>query len=154
MSQPTEDAGSSRPAVRFVLDWIEITDSMDLDSVGEFRFLCRVRSDLRGVLHDTPLPEEGTVSISEKASKNHLGPLDLVLYQGQVEEGESITLEITGEEVDLFSPNDPLEYYERVFTGDPSGWYGMYTPWDEGQNDLELRAQWRLGYHVEGATKA
>jgi hypothetical protein len=145
------------PHIRFTLDWLEITDSMDLDGVGEFRFLFRVRSDLRGVLRDTLLPEEGTVSISERAGHNHLGPLDLVLYEGPVERGERVTLEVTGEEVDLLSPNDEIEYYERSFTGDPDGWVGTYAPWDgdgSGGRDPEQRAQWLLSYRIERADPA
>jgi hypothetical protein len=144
-------AALESPHIRFILDWLEITDSMDIDSVGEFRFLFRVRSDLRGVLRDTLLPEEGTVSISERAGHNHLGPLNLVLYDGPVERGESVVLEVTGEEVDLLSPNDEVEFYERSFTGDPLGWVGTYTPWDGegGGRDPEQLAQWLLSYRVE-----
>lgn len=145
------EAEGSR-SVRFVLDWIEITDSMDLDSVGEFRFLFRVRSDRRGLLRDTRLPEHGTVSISEDSAHNHLGPLDLLLYEGAIEEGEVLTLEATGEEVDTLTANDELEWYERSFTGDPASWIGTYSPRDEdggGGPDPERRAQWRLSYRVE-----
>lgn len=147
-----EESEVQQGGIRVILDWIEVIDSMDLDGVGEFRFLCRVKTDRRGILKDTPLPEHGTISIPEDAARNHLGPLDLVLYEGPVEEGESMTLEITGEEVDLLSPNDPLEYYERSFTGDPESWFGTYSPWDEGEKDPENRAQWRLSYRVEAMT--
>jgi hypothetical protein len=140
--------------VRFILDWLEITDSMDFDSVGEFRFLFRVLSDRRGILRDTPLPEEGTLAISERPGQNHLGPLDLLLYEGLVERGETVTLEVTGEEVDLLSPPDEVEFYERSFSGDPEGWLGTYSPWDEnepGRTDPERRAQWMLSYRIERA---
>lgn len=134
--------------LQVILDWIEVTDSMDLDGVGEFRFLCRVRSNFRGLVKDTMFPEEGIISIPEKASKNHVGPLDLLLYDGPVEVGETFTLEITGEEVDYLSPNDEVEWFEREFAGDPAAWDGSYTPWDEGEDDPERREQWRLGYRV------
>lgn len=153
MSEPAaQQPEGQEGGIRIILDWIEIIDSMDLDGVGEFRFLCRVKSDRRGILHDTRLPEHGTISIPEDAARNHLGPLDLVLFEGPVEPGEAVTLEITGEEVDLLSPNDPLEYYERTFTGEPESWFGTYSPWDEGGDDPENRAQWRLSYRVEART--
>ncbi len=137
--------------MRFVLNWIEITDSMDVDRIGEFRFLFRVRSDRRGVLRDTALPEEGTLSISERAGENRLGPLDLILFEGDVERGESLTVEVTGEEVDLVTRNDPVDWYERTFAGEPEDWLGTYTPWDESElgQDPEARDQWRLGYTIE-----
>lgn len=147
-----EDPATEGWHARFILDWIEISDSMDLDSVGEFRFLFRIRSDCRGLLRDTPLPEEGTIDISSDPARNHLGPLDLVLYDGPVEAGEAITLEVTGEEVDRFSRNEPLEWYERSLDGNPGDWAGTYTPWDEGEadrRDPEHRAQWRMSYRVE-----
>lgn len=134
--------------LQIVLDWIEVTDSMDLDGVGEFRFLFRLRSNFRGLIQDTLLPEEGVLSIPEKATHNHVGPLDLVVYEGHVEVGEVLTLEITGEEVDYLSPNDQVEWYEREFEGDPATWHGPYSPWDEGSQDPEKRKQWRLGYRV------
>ncbi len=155
MNQPDPAAATDRRTrVRFTLDWIEITDSMDLDSVGEFRFLFRLRSERRGLLRDTYLPPDGTLEISEDPEKNHLGPLDLVLWEGAVEPGETVVLEATGEEVDLLSPNDELEWYERVFQGDPAGWVRAYGPWDgEGtpgpRPDPESLAQWRLAYRVE-----
>ena len=157
MADPTRTAPDTETRVRFVLDWIEILDSMDLDEIGEFRFLFRLRSDFRGILRDTLLPEEGTVAISQRPPDNRLGPLDLELYEGPVEAGETLTLEATGEEVDLLTPNDPVEWYERSFSGNPADWAGPYSPFDEadrGAQDPESRAQWRLHYTVETTTGA
>lgn len=138
-----------RSGVRFILDWLEVIDSMDIDSVGEFRFLFRIRSDRRGILRDTAFPEEGTISISEDAGRNHMGPLQTVLFEGDIEPDEKLTLEVTGEEVDRLSRNDPLDSYERTFEGDPSTWVGLYAPWDEGETDPENLAQWLIGYRIE-----
>lgn len=138
--------------IRITLDWIEILDSMDLDTYGEFQFVFRVITDRRGLLAETRYPEAGTASISEHPAMNRAMHLDLRVFEGLLEEDEVLILEATGEDVDRLSRNDRIESYRREFRGSPSDWVGKHGPWDEGgeeERDPENLKQWRLGYRIE-----
>lgn len=146
------DSVHNTSRVRFTLDFIEILDSLDLDTYGEFHFEFNVYSDRRGLLRKSRLPENGTLSISEHPAMNRIGHLDHLLWEGKVEPGELIILEAQGEDRDRLSRNDPVQNYRREFHGNPDSWTGRYGPWDEGTEEVrdpENLEQWRLGYTIE-----
>ena len=47
------------------------------------------------------------------------------------------------------SPDDHLQEYRREFTGDPGSWVGRHQPIDEGSDDPENLADWRVCYDIE-----
>ncbi len=58
-------------------------------------------------------------------------------------------VELFGTELDNLSPNDELQSYHREYTGDPSTWVGRHQPTDEGSDDPENLADWRVCYDIE-----
>lgn len=135
--------------VRITLDFIQITDRLDLDMDGEFRFEFSVSSLRRGLLRESRLPESGTLSISRHPAMNWIGHLDHLLWEGTVETGEVIILDARGEDVDRLSRNDPVQSYRREFSGSPDIWAGRYGDGTQAMPDPEDLEQWRLGYTIE-----
>ena len=139
--------------VRVTLRYIQILDRKDLDEYGEFVFEFRVSAPARGLNQVTRIPDSGHMSLSDHAAMNKV-TLDRVIFEGQVEDGDTLVIEATGEELDQLSSNDQVTEYRREFTGPVSGWIGEYTPWDEGsdeQRDAEQLGDWRLSYGIERA---
>ncbi len=127
------------------LKWIQITDNMEpgSEALGEFVFTSRVTGS-EGT-SERRLPPEGSWFISEKPGKNRV-KLDEVLYLGDVE--NDLQIELSGEEQDRITGSDSLPAYERSFSGPPSSWVGLHGPGDEGDEDPESLAGWRIGYEI------
>lgn len=131
--------------IEIILRWIQILDSHDLDEEGEFRFLSKITT--AGQTHEKRFPGgDGYWVISENPARNIVDKIDLTLYKGPA--GDSLVVELYGEELDKFSKNDELETYRKEFTGDRSTWIGRHQPTDEGTGDPENLTDWRLCYDI------
>jgi hypothetical protein len=133
--------------VRVILRWIQIKDKLEpfYETHGEFRFSSRVTSG--GAVMKTRFPEEGHWEISDLPRFNKVDGIDKVLFDGEA--GESLVVELFGEEIDPFSPNDPLNDYRREFGGPAETWAGMQAPGNEGLSDPENMPLWRVAYEIE-----
>lgn len=139
--------------LRVTLRYIEILDSKDVDTTGEFRFRFRVAIPDREVETVTHIPDESKapLAISEHPAMNRV-TLDQVLFEGTVMDGDQLVITAEGEEHDRLTSNDALRAYERVLTGPVDGWMGDYSPWDEGtaeDPDPEQLGDWRFAYVIE-----
>ena len=139
------DNGSTQ--VRVTLRWIQIKDNKEspLDDEGEFRFQSKVTSGDEST--ELTFPEEGYWSISDHPRRNKVDKIDKILYEGSA--GDSLVVELSGVELDTLSSNDSLEDYRREYTGDPVSWVGRHQPADEGSDDPENMADWRVCYDIE-----
>lgn len=137
--------------IRVTVSYVEILDRKDLDEHGEFVFDFKVAVPGRGVEQTTRVPESGHLAISDHPSMNRVS-LNTRIFEGDVEEGDSLVLEAKGTEKDQLTADDDLTAYRRELTGPVSGWAGTYSPWDEGSVDAadpEQLGDWRLAYEVE-----
>jgi hypothetical protein len=135
--------------VRVVLRWIQIKDKLEpfFKEYGEFFFRTRVTSGIRTT--ELRLPEKGHWEISDHPRFNRVDKIDKILFEGDV--GDSMVIELFGEEIDTLSQNDHLDDYRREFTGDCASWIGRIAPGDEGSDDPENMSNWRVGYDIEMA---
>jgi hypothetical protein len=135
--------------VRVILRWLQIKDQLDpsYEKHGEFRFSSRVSSG--DTVSETRFPEEGYWEISDHPRFNKVSGIDKILYDGQV--ADDLVVELFGEEIDFFSPNDKLDDYRREFSGPAESWAGVHAPGNEGQNDPENMPLWRVCYEIEVA---
>ena len=139
--------------IRITLRYVEILDSKDADGVGEFFFTFKGSVPDRGEEQTVRIPEKGYMSISEHPSMRKV-TMNTVIFDGEVEDGETLVVEGQGEEQDRISANDQLNAYRREFTGDVASWVGSYSPWDEGSEDTqdpEQLGDWRIAYSIEEA---
>ena len=137
--------------IRVTLRYIEILDSKDLDGEGEFVFEFKGSVPERGEEQTLRIPDSGHMKVSDHPAMRKV-TLNKVFFEGEVEDGETLVLEATGEEIDRVSANDQIQSYRREFTGDVASWIGEYTPWDEGSADTqdpEQLGDWRLAYSIE-----
>ena len=146
-------AGASPRRIRVTLRYIEILDSKDVDTWGEFRFRFRAGVPERDEVLESRIPEDedSYLSVSEHPAMNRIS-VDRVLFEGSVGPGESLLVEAEGEEVDRFTPNDPITPYSRVFSGPVETALGEHGPWDEGngeEDDPEQLGDWRFAYVIE-----
>ena len=139
------DSGNGQ--IRVILRWIQIKDNKEAMwyDEGEFRFRSVVTT--AGQSHEIQFPEQGYWSISDHPRRNKVDKIDKVLYEGAC--GESLVIELFGEELDDFTPNDHLENYRREYSGDASSWIGRHQPTDEGSDDPENMVDWRVCYDIE-----
>jgi hypothetical protein len=145
--------GFSPRRVRVTLRYIEILDSKDIDTWGEFRFRFRAGVPERDEIAEPRIPEEehAHLSVSEHPAMNRIS-IGKVLFEGDVGPGESLLVEADGEEVDRFTPNDPITPYRRVFSTPVEAALGEHGPWDEGngeEGDPEQLGDWRFAYVIE-----
>ena len=133
--------------VRVIMRWIEIKDMLEpaYEEHGEFRFSSRVTSG--DTVMEARFPEKGHWEISDRPRFNRVSGIDRVLFEGQV--GDSLVIELFGEEIDFFTANDKLDDYRREFTGPVEGWVGVQAPGNEGQSDPENMDLWRVCYEIE-----
>ena len=133
--------------LRVTLRWLQIKDRMEpfFKKKGEFVFSTRVTS--AGKVFETRIPERGHWEITDHPRFNTVDNIDKVFFDGTTD-GE-LVIELRGEEIDLFTPNDQLAPYRREFRGDPERWVGRYAPDDEGSNDPENMSNWRICYDIE-----
>jgi hypothetical protein len=130
-----------------ILRWIQIKDNLEpfYETHGEFRFSSRVTTGAE--VTETRFPEEGHWEISDHPQFNKVEGIDKVLFDGPA--GETLLVELFGEEIDPFSANDQLNEYRREFTGAPDTWAGPQAPGNEGLGDPENMPLWRVAYDVE-----
>ena len=135
--------------IRVVLRWIQIKDNKEAawDDEGEFRFQSKVTT--QGVRHELEFPEQGYWTISDHPKRNKVDKIDKILFEGHT--GNSLTVELSGVELDKMTANDHLENYSKSFSGDPSDWLGRHQPTDEGIGDPENMSDWRICYDIESA---
>ncbi len=135
--------------VRVVLRWIQIKDNKEAawDDEGEFRFRSKITTAGRSQM--LTFPEEGYWSISDHPRRNKVDKIDKVLFEGDA--GDTLVVEMFGEELDNLTPNDHLEDYRREFTGPVASWLGRHQPTDEGTGDPENMSDWRICYDIENA---
>lgn len=139
--------------IRVTLRYLEILDRKDLDEYGEFVFKFSGSVPDREETQEVRIPEKGHLSISDHPAMNRLS-INTVIFEGEVEDGETLVLEATGEELDMLSANDELTPYRREFRGDVADWLGEHTPWDQGSDDAadpEQLGDWRFGFAIEKA---
>lgn len=146
-------ADTSSRRVRVTLRYIEILDSKDVDTYGEFRFRFRAGVPERDEVVESRIPEDehAHLSISEHPAMNRIS-IGKVLFEGDVRAGDSLLVEAEGEEVDRFTPNDPITPYRRTFSGSLEAALGEHGPWDEGndeEDDPEQLGDWRFAYVIE-----
>ena len=141
--------GEAGQRIQIVLRWIQILDKLEpfYKETGEFVFRSKVQSGDH--VNEIRFPEEGYYAISDKPGWNRLEKLNKVLFEGVP--GEEMVIELSGEEIDQFSANDPLDHYRREFTGDPEEWLGHYEPVDEGSTDPESMGNWRICFDIRKA---
>ena len=135
--------------IRVILRWIQIKDNKEAawDDEGEFRFRSKVTT--AGQSHELQFPEQGFWSISDHPRRNKVDKIDKVLFEGAA--GDSLVIEMFGEELDQLTANDHLEDYRREFTGAVASWLGRHQPTDEGTGDPENMSDWRICYDIETA---
>ena len=115
---------------------------------GEFVFWAKVWTDNGGgKVQETRMPRKGHYPISDHPRWNRLNNLDKVLFEGEVV--DHLAIELRGEELDQLSGNDQLEFYTRTFTGPIQDHVRVIQPGDEGSDDPENMANWRIGYEIE-----
>jgi len=141
--------------VRVILRWIQILDKMEpaWEEVGEFRFQTRVST--AGTTQEFHFPEAGHYEISDHPAWNKL-VLNRVIYEGPA--GDSMTIELLGQEIDSLSSNDVLDHYQRQFEGSHDAWYGWYGPGEDVPPELtkvsedpEMMDKWRVCYIIQPA---
>jgi len=142
------DNGGNR--IRVILRWIQVTDIHEApgDMEGEFRFTSRVTTG--GETTELVFPDPPKYwTVRDDPRYNKIDKIDKVLFEGEA--GDSLVVELSGVELDRFTPDDPLEDYRKEFTGPVSSWVGRYQPTDEGTGDPENMSDWRVCYDVEMA---
>jgi len=135
--------------IRVTLRWIQIKDNKEAmwDDEGEFRFRSKVTTGSQ--VEEIEFPEQGYWAISDHPRRNKVDKIDKVLFEGEA--GDSLVVELFGEELDQLTANDHLEDYRREFTGPVSSWVGRHQPTDEGVGDPENMSDWRICFDVETA---
>ena len=142
----TDQAGER---IQVVLRWIQILDKLEpfFKETGEFVFTSKVET--AGKVEEYRFPEEGYYAISDKPGWNRLEKLNKVLFDGVA--GDSLVVELMGEELDQLSANDQLDHYRREFSGNVADWIGHYEPVDEGSADPENMPKWRICFDIKKA---
>lgn len=138
---------NSGKRIRVILRWIQIKDKLEpfFKEHGEFFFRTKVTTAGKSVEHR--LPEEGHWEISDHPRFSKVDKIDKILFEG--EPGDTLTVELFGEEIDQLSANDHLDPYRKEFVGDAAGWVGLHAPGDEGSDDPENMGNWRVAYQIE-----
>jgi hypothetical protein len=134
--------------VKVILDKIRILDYQDslIKGEGKVNFTSVVVPDNdESRKQVTRLPARGVYYVVGAPGENEI-ILGVTIFDGAVK-GRSLSISITGKEIDFFDPDDELNRYHRVFTGDPNTWYGQYNPRDE-YLDLEDVKDWALWYRI------
>ena len=136
--------------VRVVLEQIQIDDDLEpfFKGKGEFCFYARAWTpENGGILKEMKLPEKGHFHLSDQPGSNEVR-LDTVLFDDWVE--SRLTIRVGGVELDTFDPDDRLTPFTHVFRGNPSDWFGAYTPTGEAVDAQDVGG-WKLWFRVEPA---
>ena len=145
---------SGAEKIKVTVRSVQILDSLDLDKVGEFVFHAKVSSNnLGGEVKESRYPATGHMEISEEPVYNR-AILNWEIFEGEV--SDHLAIELIGEELDRFSPNDYLDTYQREFSGPVAGWLGTYGPGedigaDSGDDDPEMMSNWRVTIFIDRA---
>lgn len=134
--------------VKVILDKIRIMDDQDplCKREGELVFTAVVVPDDDAPRKQvTRLPASGVYKVSDKPGENDVS-IGATLFDGVVKD-RSLSITISGKEIDLFDPDDELNRYHRKFFGAPETWYGQYYPADE-YLDREDVGDWALWYRI------
>lgn len=134
-------------SIKVILDRIRILDDHDpcLKGKGELTFTTVVVPDKDDKKKQVRrLPEKGIYHVSDKPGKNDID-LGVTIFEGSA--SESLSIGISGKEIDFFDRNDELSRYYRSFRGDPKKWYGKYQPGDEYM-DKESVGDWQVWYRI------
>lgn len=134
--------------IKVILDKIQIMNDHDpcIKGMGELTFTAVVvPDDDPSRKQVTRLPSEGVYKVSDKPGKNSLN-IGVILFDGLVKH-RALSISISGKEIDLFDPDDELNRYHRIFSGDPETWYGQYSPTDE-YLDRENVGDWALWFRI------
>ena len=125
--------------IRVVLRWIEIVDTKEpvWQDHAQFRFAARITTG--GATTSHAFPERGHYNITDQPRWNRV-VLNRVIFAGEA--GAALVVEVTGEELDRVTADEPLDDYRREFTGSPQDWIGVYE---------ETLSNWRIGYTIEAA---
>ena len=148
--KPIDTAPTPARRVRILLKRIEVLDDKEtwFPSPGELVFeTALIPNDDIDRTVTRRIPPTGHISLSNGQSK----ALNLVLYDGYLEEGAPLEVNIGGTEMDnllIFTKKDPVTRYRRRFTGDILSWAGEYTPEDE-PDDPEALKDWKIWYMIE-----
>ncbi len=137
--------------IRVTLRYVEILDSKDIDGEGEFVFEFTGSVPDRSEVQTIRIPETGHMSISDHPAMRKV-TMNKVIFDGEVEDGETLVLHGEGRELDRLSKDDFLNPYRRELSGPISDWLGEYSPWDEGsehETDPEQLGDWRIAFSVE-----
>jgi hypothetical protein len=140
----TEQAGKR---IQVVLRWIQILDKLEPFYKETREFVFRSKVESAGKVEEYRFPEQGYYAISDKPGWNRLEKLNKVLYEGPA--GDSMVVELMGEELDQLSANDQLDHYRREFSGNVGDWIGHYEPVDEGSTDPENMPTWRICFDIQ-----
>ena len=144
----TEETPVEGKPVKVILDKIRIMNDRDpcIKGKGELTFTSVVvpDNDASGK-QVTRLPGKGVYHVSDKPGENEIR-LEVTLFDGIVK-NRSLSMSISGKEIDFLDPDDELNRYRRVFSGDPDTWYGQYYPSDE-YLDREDVGDWALWYRI------
>ena len=144
----TEEIPVTGKHVKVVLDKIRIMDDHDscIKGKGELTFTSVIvpdNDDSRKQV--TRLPAKGVYHVSDKPGENEIR-LEVTLFDGIVT-NRFLSISISGKEIDIFDPDDELNRYHRVFSGDTDTWCGQYYPSDE-YIDREDVGDWALWYRI------
>ena len=91
------------------------------------------------------LPDHGAFRLSDLPGSNEVA-VDAVVFDDWVV--NTLAVEIGGVELDTFDPDDRLASYKRVFSGDPTNWFGAYAPTSDVV-DVQDVGGWRLWLRIE-----
>lgn len=144
----TEEAPTPGSRIRVIVDKIRVMDDHDpcIKGKGELLFTAVVVPDNdRSRKQVVRLPERGVYHVSDKPGRNEILP-EAVIFDGVVK-NHSLSIMISGKEIDLFDPDDELTRYHRVFSGEPSKWYGEYAPTADYLNRRDV-ADWAVWYRI------
>lgn len=145
-----------RYAVTITLDRVRVTDDRDpfFLAPGAVRFRAVVFPEgRRDAAQETRLPARGVYRL--RAGEEQV--VQRVIYEGEVDEGETLSVLVTGTREGRFPfprpfgrREDEVEPYRRRLSGHPESWAGRYGPGDEPtERDVERRAEWSVWYDVQ-----
>ena len=144
----TEENPVTGKRIKVILDKIRVMNDKDpcIKGKGELTFTAVVVPDNdHSRKHVARLPGQGVYHVSDKPGDNEIR-LEATLFEGIVK-NRSLSISISGKEIDCFDPDDELNRYHRVFSGDPGTWCGQYYPSDE-YLDREDVGDWALWYRI------
>lgn len=136
--------------VRVIMNRIKVLDDKEtwFPSPGELVFDVTVAPNSDpDRLTRRRIPASGHIRLRDGESRD----LNVVVFDGYLEEGASLDVAMGGTEFDwllFFTKRDPLARYRRRFTGSISSWAGTYAPDDE-PDDPESLQDWQLWYRIE-----